>query len=135
MRKDFVGAEAVYRAAMAADPGNATAHAHLGLLSKTVQEDFVGPEVAYRAAIAADPGNATAHNNPSVLLGNKLKDSCKGLRRRGRGAPHGDRGGSRLRRRAHRPPQPAVHIARKDVDGAEAYRTAIAADPGCEGAH
>ena len=55
----YVGAEAAYRAAIAADPGYAIAHYNLGLLLETELKDFDGAEAAYRTAIAADPTRTT----------------------------------------------------------------------------
>jgi lipoprotein NlpI len=68
VRKDFDGAEAAYRAAIAADPGHAKAHSNLGLLLQNERKDFDGAEAAYCAAIAADPGHAMAHSNLGALL-------------------------------------------------------------------
>ena len=62
------GAEAAYRAAIAADPGHIDAHTNLGFLLENERKDFDGAEAAYRAAIAADPEHALAHNNLSSLL-------------------------------------------------------------------
>ena len=68
VRKDFDGAEAAYRAAIAADPGHAKAHHNLGVLLRMERKDIDGAEAAYRAAIAADPGHANAHINLATLL-------------------------------------------------------------------
>ena len=68
VRKDFDGAEAAYRAAIAADPGHANAHYNLGNLLNNERKDLDGAEAAYRAAIAADPGYADAHYNLGILL-------------------------------------------------------------------
>ena len=68
VRKDFDGAEAAYRAAIAADPGHANAHANLGVLLQYERKDIDGAEAAYREAIAADPGHASAHSKLGVLL-------------------------------------------------------------------
>ena len=71
VKKDFDGAEAAFRAAIAADPGHATAHANLGVLLENGRGDLDGAEAAYRAAIAADPGFTGAHNNLGLLLESK----------------------------------------------------------------
>ena len=68
VRHDVDGAEAAYRAAIAADPGHAGAHSNLGALLQNERQDFDGAEAAYRAAIAADPGHANAHTNLAHLL-------------------------------------------------------------------
>ena len=75
MRKDFDGAVAAYRAAIAADPGHADAHSNLGILLMNVRQDFDGAETAYRAAIAADLGYATAHTNLGVLFAKHAEKS------------------------------------------------------------
>ena len=67
-RKDIDGAEAAYRAAIAANPGHPNAHANLGLLLRNERKDIDGAEAAYRAAIAADPGYASAHTKLRSLL-------------------------------------------------------------------
>ena len=72
--KDFDGAKAAYRAAIAADPGHANAHNNLGILLETVRKDFDGAAAAYRAAIAADPGHVRAHKNLGKLLSNRAGD-------------------------------------------------------------
>ena len=66
-QKDVDGAEAAYRAAIAADPGYAKAHCNLGILPKNERNDVHGAEAAYRKAIAADPGYALAHSNLGAL--------------------------------------------------------------------
>jgi len=77
VRQDFDGAEAAYRTAIAADPGNAHAHTNLGNLLITVRQDFDGAEAAFRAAIAADPGHAGAHNNLRKLLRQALDSDLR----------------------------------------------------------
>ena len=67
-RTDIDGAEAAYRASIAADPGCADGHWHLGWLLEEETEDEEGVEAAYRAAIAADPGCADAHSCLRGLL-------------------------------------------------------------------
>ena len=67
-RGDLDGAEAAYRAAVAAEPGDPSAHNNLGTMLRLVRGDVDGAEVAYRAAVAADPGYAKAHNNLGLLL-------------------------------------------------------------------
>ena len=79
-RKDFDGAEAVYRAATAADLGHANAHYNLGVLLKKVRQDIEGAEAAYRAAIAADPGYAKAQYNLGRML-QKKRGSSTALKR------------------------------------------------------
>jgi len=75
VRQDFDGAEAAYRAALAADPGHANAHSNLGFLLQNVRQDFDGAEAAYRAAIAADPRHANAHINLGVLFAEHAEKS------------------------------------------------------------
>ena len=77
MRGDLDGAEAAYRAAIAADPGHANAHSNLGFLLHQERKDFDGAEAAYRAAIAADPGNADAHYILGLLLELRAKTTEK----------------------------------------------------------
>ena len=45
------GAEAAYRAVIAADPGDAESHCKLGYLLHTEQRDIESAEAGYRAAI------------------------------------------------------------------------------------
>jgi Tfp pilus assembly protein PilF len=66
-RGDLDGAEAAYRAAIAADPKYAHAHSHLGLILET-RGDLDGAEAAFRAAIEADPQFALAYIGLSVVL-------------------------------------------------------------------
>ena len=73
-RQDTDGAEAAYRAAIAADLGYADAHYNLGILLEDERQDMDGAEAAYRAAVAADPGDAQAHNNLGTLLVNERQD-------------------------------------------------------------
>ena len=65
--QDYARAEALMRAAIAADPKLARAHYNLGLLLKELGRREEA-EQAYRAAIAADPKFAGAHSNLGVLL-------------------------------------------------------------------
>ena len=73
-RKDINGAEAAYRAAIAAEPGHAEAHVRLGTLLQRERKDIDGAEAAYRAGIAAEPGHAEAHLNLGYLLTYERKD-------------------------------------------------------------
>ena len=73
-RQDVDGAEASYRAAIAADPKYADPHSNLGVLLSNKRQDVDGAEAAFRAAIAADPGYAIAHFNLGILLENKRHD-------------------------------------------------------------
>ena len=75
VRQDVDGAEAAYRAAIAADPGYANAHYNLGVLLKNERNDVDGAEAAYRAAIAADPGYALAHSNLGALFATSAEQS------------------------------------------------------------
>ena len=63
VRKDYDGAEAAYRTAIAADPRHARAHSNLGFLLMTVRKDFDGAEAAYRRAIVVDPRDTKNKNN------------------------------------------------------------------------
>jgi tetratricopeptide (TPR) repeat protein len=78
VRKDIDGAEAAYRAAIAADPGYADAHYNLGHLLQTERKDIDSAEAAYRAVIAADPGFAQAHSNVATLLLYRARDTETG---------------------------------------------------------
>ena len=60
VRKDFDGAEAAYRAAIAADPEHAMAHNNLGYLLLTIGTDLEGAEAAYTAALTIDASHALA---------------------------------------------------------------------------
>ena len=82
-RGDLDGAEAVYRAAIAADPGDADAHYSLGALLDVGRGDLDGGEAAYRAAIAADPGHTLAHYCLGHLL--ERKEKTEGGQKKGRG--------------------------------------------------
>ena len=62
------GAEAAYRAAIAADPGHASAHKNLGSLLLNQRKDFEGAEAAYRAAIAVNPGHVSMYQDLSSVL-------------------------------------------------------------------
>ena len=62
MQQDIDGTEAAFKAAIAADPGDADAHSNIGFLLKNERQDFDGAEAAYRAAIAADPGEVQRRN-------------------------------------------------------------------------
>ncbi len=66
-RGDAAGAEALFREALTAAPGDARALLDLGL-ARELQEDPAGAARAYRKAIAADPRFAEAHNNLGALL-------------------------------------------------------------------
>jgi tetratricopeptide (TPR) repeat protein len=66
-RGDKAGAEAAYRAAIAADPQQADAHYNLGALLDE-RGDKAGAETAYRTAIAAGPEHGSAHCNLGVIL-------------------------------------------------------------------
>eukprot|EP00618_Florenciella_parvula_P031728 CAMPEP_0119516806 /NCGR_PEP_ID=MMETSP1344-20130328/33891_1 /TAXON_ID=236787 /ORGANISM="Florenciella parvula, Strain CCMP2471" /LENGTH=621 /DNA_ID=CAMNT_0007554341 /DNA_START=397 /DNA_END=2262 /DNA_ORIENTATION=- len=72
--KDMDGAEAAYRAAIAADPGHSHAHSHLGVLLLSERDDIDGAEAEMRAAIAAWPQNTEAHHNLGFLLMKHRKD-------------------------------------------------------------
>ena len=65
---DIDGAEAAYRAAIAADPGHVNAHLGLGTMLHTVRGDLGGAETAFRAAIAADPGYVITHASLGKVL-------------------------------------------------------------------
>jgi len=131
VRKDFDGAEAAYRAAIAADPGDAKAHYNLGILLEDMRQDFDGAEAAYRAAIAADPGDACAHYNLGLLLKDVRKD-FDGAEAAYRAAIAVDPGYAQ----AHNILGNLLQNVRQDFDGAEAaYRAAIAADTGHAKAH
>ena len=67
---DKAGAEAAYRAAIAADPQHTDAHYNLGVVLNE-RGDKAGAEAAYRAAIAADPQLAQAHCNLGVIMGER----------------------------------------------------------------
>jgi len=67
-RGDAGGAEAAYRAALAADPLFVAAHCNLGALLLEHRRDAAGAEACYRAAIAVDPQHANAHYNLGVIL-------------------------------------------------------------------
>jgi Flp pilus assembly protein TadD len=120
---DKAGAEAAFRAAIAADPQHATAHSNLGILLGWDRGDWAGAEAAFRAAIAADPQYASAHSNLGAVLHNR-----------------GRRGRAEAAYRAAIAADPQHADAhsnlgilleqRGDKAGAEAaYRAAIAADP------
>ena len=72
VRGDIDGAEAAYRAAIAADPGHANAYHNLGFLLYSVRNEIDGAITALRAAAAADPGDAEAHEILDRML--HLKD-------------------------------------------------------------
>jgi len=124
-RQDVDGAEAAYRAAIAADPGFAQAHNNLGLLLEHKRQDVDGAEAAFRAAIAADPGYARAHFNLGVLLKNERQD-VDGAEAAYRAAIAADPRCAA----AHDNLGTILEEHRHDLEGAEAaYRTALAADP------
>jgi len=130
-RQDFDGAEAAYRAAIAADPEHANAHMNLGVLLENVRMDFYGAEAAYRAAIAADPGIALAHNNLGILL-KAVRQDVDGAEAAYRTAIAADPGCAM----AHYNLGFLLDDVREDFDGAvAAYHASIAADPGCAIAH
>ena len=104
-REDIDGAEAAYRAAIAADPGAAEAHSNLGILLKNERKDIDGAKAAFHAVIAADPGDADAHVNLGGLLQIERQDID------GAEAAYvarGDWGESGARRRAPQRRRPAV---------------------------
>ena len=130
VRNDSDGAEAAYRAAVAADPGCGEAHTNLGNLLHA-REDFDGAEAAFRAAIAADPGFAKAHNSLGALLKAVRKD-FDGAEAAYRASIALDPGDATARYNLGT----VLQNQRKDYDGAEAaYRAAIALDPGYAKAH
>ena len=51
VRKDYDGAEAMYRKAIKLDPQYATAHSNLGSLLQNVRKDYDGAEAMYRKVI------------------------------------------------------------------------------------
>jgi tetratricopeptide (TPR) repeat protein len=131
-RKDMDGAEAAYRAAIAADPGCAAAHDNLGVLLEDERKDMDGAEAAYRAAIAADPGHANAHYNLGNLLNKDERQDFDGAEAAYRAAIAADPGLAK----AHTNLGVLLENERGDLDGVEAaYRAAIAADPGYADAH
>ena len=72
-RGNKAGAEAAFRAAIAADPQctqHANAHGKLGVLLMQ-RGDKAGGEAALRAAIAADPQHASAHSMRDLLARSK----------------------------------------------------------------
>ena len=99
VRKDFDGAEAAYRAAIAEDPGHVKAHNKLAFLLMNVRHDIDGAEAAYRAAIATDPGDAYAHTNLGHLL-QTVREDFDGAEAEYRAAIATDRDGSGARQGA-----------------------------------
>jgi Tfp pilus assembly protein PilF len=63
------GAEAEFKAAIAADPKNASAHYNLGILLMDHLKQYPEVEAELRAAIAADPKYTDAHYNLGLFLG------------------------------------------------------------------
>ena len=128
-RGDLAGAEAAYRAAIAADPARCLQpRCNLACILQG-RGDLAGAEAAYRAALAADPRYAPAHYNLGVLL-------------RQRGDEAGEEAAYRAAIAAdpqHAPAQCNLAFLledRGDLAGAEAlYLSALAADPLNAGAH
>jgi Tfp pilus assembly protein PilF len=128
LRGDMAGAEAAYRAAIAAGPQHAKAHSNLGVILSG-RGDKAGAEAAYRASIAADPQCADAHFNLGILL-------------KQRGDLAGEEAAYRAAIAAY-PQHTKAHFnlgillkRRGDLAGAEAaYRAVSAADPQHAKAH
>ena len=72
-RKDYAGAEKLYRKAIELDSNCVAAHSNLGLLLKDVRKDYDGAERHYRKAIELDP-KAYACWNLSLILENQKND-------------------------------------------------------------
>ena len=68
VRKDYDGAERVYRECLRIDPRHSMAHNNLGNLLKNHKKDIAGAEREYQLAIKLDPNNAMVHWNLSTLL-------------------------------------------------------------------
>ena len=68
MRKDFDGAEAAYRAAIAADPGHTDAHSNLGVLfaEHSLKSEASGGDLSDIAALWVQ---AVEHFTNAVTLG------------------------------------------------------------------
>ena len=128
--KDYDGAEAAWRKAIALDPQDAEAHISLAILLGDVH-DYDGAEAMVRKAIALDPQHADAHYKLGRLLKSVREDF--------------DGAEAMYRKAIELDPQNAeAHISlaillgdvRKDYDGAEAMvRKAIALDPQNATAH
>ncbi len=67
-RKDYDGAERVYRECLRIDPRHSMAHNNLGWLLHDARGDLDGAERMYREAIRLNPRNVNAHWNLSLVL-------------------------------------------------------------------
>ena len=74
VRKDYDGAEKMFRKAIALDPNDAYAHSNLGIVLKEVRKDYDGAEKMYRKAIELDPKYANARWNLSQILEDQKND-------------------------------------------------------------
>eukprot|EP00947_MAST-08B_sp_MAST-8B-sp1_P000521 g521.t1 len=125
LRKDYNGAEAMYKRAIEADPNHAAALSNYGHLLQTVRKDYDGAEAMCKRAIEANPNHAAALINYGHLLENVRKDY--------------DGAEAMYKRAIEADPNNATALSnyglllynvRKDYDGAEAmYKRAIEADP------
>ena len=132
LRGDIDGAEAAYRAVVAADPGHDTAYYNLALLLEDERQDFDGAEAAYRGAIAADPGKAVTYVNLGTLMLESGRQDIDGAEAMYRAAIATDPGYAE----AHFNLGVLLEKFRSDNGAAAAaYRAAIAADPGYPKAH
>eukprot|EP00947_MAST-08B_sp_MAST-8B-sp1_P003503 g3503.t1 len=125
VRKDYDGAEAMYKRAIEADPNYASALGNYGHLLYTVRKDYDGAEAMYKQAIETDPNNAAALGTYGHLLENVRKDydSAEAMYKRAIKADPNH--ASALYNYGH-----LLENVRKDYDGAEAmHKRAIEADP------
>ena len=73
-RKDYAGAEKLYRKAIELDSNYAMAHNNLGSLLHTVRKDYDGAERHYRKAIELNPFSTNPLWNLSLILEKQKND-------------------------------------------------------------